>query len=202
MESAAEPWLILGLGNPGPEYESSPHNMGFLALDRLASRNSIRISRPDSKALVGIGAIGGSPVVLAKPQTYMNLSGGSARLLVEKYSTPIGRMLVLYDDLDLPFSSVRIRQKGSPAGHNGMKSLVASLGSQDFPRVRIGVHPGHPLSSGKDFLLTPMKKAWREELDSLLDYVAQAVEFLIAEGVEKAMTRYNRRAQGLNEEEE
>lgn len=202
MESAAEPWLILGLGNPGPEYESTPHNLGFLAVDRLAGRNSIRISRPDSQALAGIGAISGKPVVLAKPQTYMNLSGGSARLLAAKYSVPVDRMLVLYDDLDLPFPSVRIRPKGSPAGHNGMKSLVSSLGSQDFPRVRIGAHPGHPLTSGKDFLLAPMKKAWREELDSLLDYVSQAVEFLIAEGVEKAMTRYNRRAQGSNEEEE
>jgi peptidyl-tRNA hydrolase, PTH1 family len=202
MESAAEPWLILGLGNPGPEYEWTPHNLGFLAVDRLAERNSIRISRPDSQALVGIGAISGKPVVLAKPQTYMNLSGGSARLLAAKHGAPVSRLLVIYDDLDLPFPSVRIRQKGSAAGHNGMKSLVSSLGSQDFPRVRIGAHPGHPLSSGKDFLLTPMKKAWREEVDSLLDYVSEAVEFLIAEGVEKAMTRYNRRAQGLNEEEE
>ena len=201
MESAAD-WLILGLGNPGPEYESTPHNLGFLAADRLAQRNSIRISRPDSQALVGIGVISGSRVVLAKPQTYMNLSGGAARLLAAKYSVPVSRLVVLYDDLDLPFESVRIRPKGSAAGHNGMKSLVSSLGSQDFPRVRIGAHPGHPLPSGKDFLLSPMKKAWREELDSLLDYVAQAVEFLIAEGVEKAMTRYNRRAQGSNEEEE
>ncbi|MFN7932098.1 MAG: aminoacyl-tRNA hydrolase [Bryobacteraceae bacterium] len=201
MESAAD-WLILGLGNPGPEYESTPHNLGFLAADRLAERNSIRISRPDSQALVGIGAISGSRVVIAKPQTYMNLSGGAARLLAAKYSVPVDRLVVLYDDLDLPFESVRIRPKGSAAGHNGMKSLVSSLGSQDFPRVRIGAHPGHPLPSGKDFLLSPMKKAWREELDSLLDYVAQAVEFLIAEGVEKAMTRYNRRAQGSNEEEE
>lgn len=201
MESAAD-WVILGLGNPGPEYESTPHNLGFLAADRLAVRNSIRISRPDSQALVGIGVIAGSRVVVAKPQTYMNLSGGAARLLAAKYSAPVSRLLVLYDDLDLPFESVRIRPRGSAAGHNGMKSLVSSLGSQDFPRVRIGAHPGHPLPSGKDFLLSPMKKAWREELDSLLDYVAQAVEFLIAEGVEKAMTRYNRRAQGSNEEEE
>jgi PTH1 family peptidyl-tRNA hydrolase len=121
--------------------------------------------------------------------------------LVGKYEIPIHRVLIVYDDLDLPWTSVRIRPQGSPAGHNGMKSMVSSLGSQEFPRLRIGVHPGHPLSSGKDFLLTPMKKAAREELDSLLDYASEAVEFIIAEGVEKAMTKCNRRAQGLNEEE-
>src|SRR5262245_29708716 len=136
--SAADVWLIVGLGNPGPEYEWSPHNLGFLAVDRVAERNSIRISRPDSQALVGVGTIAGNPVMLAKPQTYMNLSGGSARLLTVKHEIPVGRMLVVYDDLDLPWQSVRIRPKGSPAGHNGMKSLVSSLGSQDFPRLRIG----------------------------------------------------------------
>jgi PTH1 family peptidyl-tRNA hydrolase len=197
----AEQWLIVGLGNPGPEYELTPHNLGFLTVDRLAQRNGIRISRPDSLAMVGVGSIAGKPVLLAKPQTFMNLSGGSVRQLVGKYEIPVQRVLVVYDDLDLPWTSVRIRPQGSPAGHNGMKSMVSSLGSQEFPRLRIGVHPGHPLSSGKDFLLTPMKKAAREELDSLLDYASEAVEFIIAEGVEKAMTKCNRRAQGLNEEE-
>lgn len=197
----AEQWLIVGLGNPGPEYELTPHNMGFLTVERVADRNAIRVSRPDSLAMVGVGTIAGKPVLLAKPQTYMNLSGGSVRQLMGKHEIPVNRVLIVYDDLDLPWQAVRIRPKGSPAGHNGMKSLVSSLGSQEFPRLRIGVHPGHPLSSGKDFLLTPMKKAVREELDSLLDYSSEAVEFIIAEGVEKAMTRYNRRAQGLNEEE-
>jgi PTH1 family peptidyl-tRNA hydrolase len=197
----AEQWLIVGLGNPGPEYELTPHNLGFLTVDRLAQRNGIRISRPDSLAMVGVGSIAGKPVLLAKPQTFMNLSGGSVRQLVGKYEIPVQRVLVVYDDLDLPWTSVRIRPQGSPAGHNGMKSMVSSLGSQEFPRLRIGVHPGHPLSSGKVFLLTPMKKAAREELDSLLDYASEAVEFIIAEGVEKAMTKCNRRAQGLNEEE-
>jgi PTH1 family peptidyl-tRNA hydrolase len=198
---AAETWLVVGLGNPGPEYEHSPHNMGFLVVDRVAERNAIRISRPDSQAMVGVGSIAGNPVLLAKPQTYMNLSGGSVKQLRAKHEIALGRMLVVYDDLDLPWASVRIRPSGSPAGHNGMKSLVSSLGSQNFPRLRIGVHPGHPLSSGKDFLLTPMKKGQREELDALLDYASQAVESIISEGVEKAMTRFNRRAQGMNEEE-
>jgi len=197
----AEQWLIVGLGNPGPEYELTPHNMGFLTVERVAERNAIRVSRPDSQALVGVGSIAAKPVLLAKPLTYMNLSGSAVRQLMGKHEIPVNRVLIVYDDLDLPWTAVRIRPKGSAAGHNGMKSLVSSLGSQEFPRLRIGVHPGHSLSSGKDFLLTPMKKAVREELNSLLDYASEAVEFIIAEGVEKAMTRYNRRAQGLNEEE-
>jgi PTH1 family peptidyl-tRNA hydrolase len=155
----AEQWLIVGLGNPGPEYELTPHNLGFLTVDRLAQRNGIRISRPDSLAMVGVGSIAGKPVLLAKPQTFMNLSGGSVRQLVGKYEIPVQRVLVVYDDLDLPWTSVRIRPQGSPAGHNGMKSMVSSLGSQEFPRLRIGVHPGHPLSSGKDFLTTPVRQS-------------------------------------------
>lgn len=192
--------MVVGLGNPGPEYEYSPHNLGFLVADRLAERNSIRITRPESLALVGTGSIAGTPVVVAKPQTYMNLSGGSVKLLRVRYEIPVDRILVVYDDLDLPWPSVRIRPKGSPAGHNGMKSLVSSLGSQEFPRLRVGVHPGHPLSSGKDFLLTPMKKAQREEAAPVLDYASEAVEAVVAEGVEKAMAKFNRRAPGSKEE--
>jgi PTH1 family peptidyl-tRNA hydrolase len=131
----------------------------------------------------------------------MNLSGGSVRLLVAKYSLPLSRVLIVYDDLDLPWQSVRLRLKGSAAGHNGMKSLVSSLGSQDFPRLRIGVHPGHPLASGKDFLLAPVRKGQRQEWDPLLDYAVQAVESVIADGVEKAMTKFNRRAEGSTKEE-
>ncbi|MBL8231377.1 MAG: aminoacyl-tRNA hydrolase [Bryobacterales bacterium] len=194
-------WLIVGLGNPGPEYEHSPHNMGFLVVDRLAERNSIRVTRPDSQALTGVGTVAGQPVLLAKPQTYMNLSGGPVRLLMAKYEIAISRTLVVYDELDLPWASMRIRPKGSAAGHNGVKSLISSLGSMEFPRVRVGVHPGHKLSSGKDFLLASMKKTQREELGRLLDEVSQAVESIIADGVEKAMAKYNRRAEGLKEEE-
>lgn len=194
-------WLVVGLGNPGPEYEASPHNVGFMVVDRVAQRNSIRVTRPDSQALIGVGRVSGKDVMLAKPQTYMNLSGGSVRQLALKHSVPLDRILVVYDDLDLPWQSVRLRLQGSPAGHNGMKSMVASLGSQEFPRVRIGVHPGRPLSSGKDFLLSPFHKAQRQELDSLLDYASEAVESAIADGVEKAMTKFNRRAEGSTKEE-
>jgi PTH1 family peptidyl-tRNA hydrolase len=195
-----EQWLVVGLGNPGPEYEFSPHNLGFLVADRIAIRNGIRVTRPDSQSLIGVGRITGKPALIAKPQTYMNLSGGAVRQLVGKHQAPLDRVVVIYDDLDLPWPSVRIRAKGSAGSHNGMKSVVGSLGSKEFPRVRIGIHPGQPVRSGKDFVLDPMKKGQREELDSLLDYASQAVETVIAEGVEKAMTKFNRRAGGSNQE--
>ncbi|MCS7023516.1 MAG: aminoacyl-tRNA hydrolase [Bryobacteraceae bacterium] len=194
-------WLIVGLGNPGPEYEHSPHNMGFLVVDRLAERHSIRLTRPDSQALTGFGQLAGQAVLLAKPLTYMNRSGGSVKQLVAKHQVPLSRTLLIYDELDLPWGSLRVRPKGSAAGHNGVKSVIASLGSMEFPRVRIGVHPGHPLASGTDFLLSAMNRTQRDELDGLLDFASQAVESIVAEGVEKAMAKFNRRARGVKEEE-
>lgn len=194
-------WLVAGLGNPGPEYELSPHNIGFLAVDRLAERNQIRVSRPECQALIGKGGFAGQDVILAKPQTYMNLSGPSVKALLAKYEIPLERLVVVQDDLDLPWRSLRIRPRGSPAGHNGMKSLVKSLGSIEFTRVRVGVHPGQPLSSGRDYLLSPVGRGRKEELDEMAGEASLAVESIIADGVEKAMTKHNRRAGGLNEEE-
>jgi len=194
-------FLVAGLGNPGEEYALSPHNMGFLTVDRLAERYSIRITRRDSRALVGLGEIDGHPVMLAKPQTFMNLSGTSVAPLMEKHSIEPARLVVVYDELDLNWNALRIKTKGSAAGHNGMKSLIGSLGTSDIVRVRLGVHPGHPLKGGTEYLLAPMKRSQRTELDEFIDYAADAVRAIIAEGVEKAMTKYNRRAPGLNEEE-
>lgn len=195
-------WLVVGLGNPGPEYDWSPHNMGFLIVDRLAERNGIRITRPDSQSLIGIGAVSGVPAILAKPQTYMNRSGPAVSALLAKHEIPLERLLVVYDDLDLPEKYLRVRPKGSPAGHNGMKSVVSTLASQDFSRLRVGVHPGHPLSSGADFLLTPLKKGQRDDWDSTLEDAARAVESILAGGVEKAMAKFNRRADGLTKEDQ
>jgi peptidyl-tRNA hydrolase, PTH1 family len=195
-------FLVAGLGNPGEEYALSPHNMGFLTVDRLAERHAIRITRKDSKALVGMGEIDGHPVMLAKPQTYMNLSGTSLVPLMEKHSIELSRLIVVYDELDLGWMALKIKPKGSAAGHNGMKSVIGSLSTNEFVRVRLGVHPGHPLKSGQDYLLAPVKRSQMKELDEFIDYAADAVRSIIAEGVEKAMTRYNRRAPGLNEEEE
>ncbi|MEB2361583.1 MAG: aminoacyl-tRNA hydrolase [Bryobacteraceae bacterium] len=190
------PVVVVGLGNPGPEYEFTPHNLGFLVVDRIADRNTIRISRKESMALVGQGRIADTPVVLAKPQTFMNLSGSSVKPLLAKLSLGAGDLVVVYDDLDLPWGGMRIRPRGSAGGHHGVESLIRSLGTSDFPRLRLGVDPGHPTADHVQFLLSPMRKERRKELDELLDYAAQAVESIIAEGVEKSMTKFNRRAQG------
>ena len=194
-------FLVAGLGNPGEEYALSPHNLGFLTVDRLAERHGIRVTRKDSRALVGVGEIDGQAVMLAKPQTFMNLSGTSLAPLMEKHSIPVENLVVVYDELDLPWLALRVKPKGSAAGHNGMKSVIARLKTSELVRVRLGIHPGHPLQSGADYLLAPMKRSQMKELDEFIDYAADAVRSIIAEGVEKAMTRFNRRAPGLNTEE-
>ena len=195
-------FLVAGLGNPGEEYALSPHNLGFLAIDRLAERHGIRINRKDSKALIGVGEIEGTPVMLAKPQTFMNLSGTSLAPLMEKHSIGTEQLIVVYDELDLPWRSLRIKPKGSAAGHNGMKSVIGSLKTSDIVRVRLGIHPGRPIASGADFVLAPVKRSQREELDDFVGLAADAVRSIIAEGVSKAMTNYNRRAPGLTTEDE
>jgi len=194
-------FLVAGLGNPGEEYALSPHNLGFLVVDRLAERHGIRVTRKDSKAFVGVGDIDGHEVMLAKPQTFMNLSGTSLAPLMEKHGIEPGRLVVVYDELDLPWMAVKIKPKGSAAGHNGMKSVIQSLKTSEIVRLRLGIHPGHPLSSGADFVLAPVKRSQRKELDELVDYGADGVRSIIAEGVEMAMTKFNRRAPGLNNEE-
>ena len=194
-------FLVAGLGNPGEEYALSPHNLGFLTVDRLAERHGIRVTRKDSRALVGVGEIDGQPVMLAKPQTFMNLSGTSLAPLMEKHSIPVEKLVVVYDELDLPWQSLRIKPRGSAAGHNGMKSVIGSLKTSDIVRVRLGIHPGHRLSSGADFVLAPIKRSQRKELDDFVGLAADAVQSIIAEGVAKAMTRFNRRAPGSNTED-
>jgi PTH1 family peptidyl-tRNA hydrolase len=170
-------------------------------VDRLAERHGIRVTRKDSKAFVGVGDIDGHEVMLAKPQTFMNLSGTSLAPLMEKHGIEPDRLVVVYDELDLPWMAVKIKPKGSAAGHNGMKSVIQSLKTSEIVRMRLGIHPGHPLSSGADFVLAPIKRSQRKELDELVDYAADGVRSIIAEGVEKAMTRFNRRAPVLNNEE-
>jgi PTH1 family peptidyl-tRNA hydrolase len=194
-------FLVAGLGNPGEEYALTPHNLGFLTVDRLAERHGIRVNRKDSKALVGVGEIDGHPVMLAKPQTYMNLSGTSLAPLMEKHAIVLERLIVVYDELDLPWTALRIKPKGSAAGHKGMGSVISNLHSSDVLRVRLGIHPGHPIRDGAEFVLAPFKRSQSKELDELVGYAADAVRSIIAEGVEKAMTNFNRRAPGLNNEE-
>jgi peptidyl-tRNA hydrolase, PTH1 family len=197
MADSKETWLICGLGNPGPRYEKTPHNLGFLAVDRLAERHQIRISRPEANSLVGLGEICGISVVLQKPQTFMNVSGPALKSLLQKYGISKDRLVLVYDDLDLPWTGVRIRPSGSSGGHNGVKSVIESLGGeQNFPRVRLGIDPGHPLTNGAEFVLAPFKKKELEDLEEWLDFSSQAIESILADGVEKAMTRFNRRAKG------
>jgi peptidyl-tRNA hydrolase, PTH1 family len=194
--------LIVGLGNPGPEYEFTAHNLGFLVVDRLGERNGIRVNRKDCMALVGQGSVAGHRVMLAKPQTYMNVSGHSVGGLLAKYEFAAKDLLVVYDDLDLPWQAVRIRPSGSHGGHHGVESVIETVSTKEFPRVRIGIHGGAGDRDGARIVLAKLKRAQKEELDELLDYVSQAVESIIAEGVEKSMTKFNRRAQGLHEEAE
>ena len=194
--------LIVGLGNPGKEYEGTPHNLGFLVIDRVAERNGIRIGRKDSMALVGQGQIEGKAVMLAKPQTYMNLSGPAVKRLLEKNEMAPADLLVVYDELDLPWGSLRIRPGGSHGGHRGIESVIRETGTQDFPRVRLGIHGGQRQRDGARIVLGGFNRAQKQELDELLDYAARAVESVIADGVEKSMTNFNRRAGGLTLEEE
>ena len=194
-------WLIVGLGNPGAEYEETAHNLGFLVVDRLAARNNIRVARKDSMAVVGQGAIHNRKVMLAKPQTFMNLSGPSVKGLLAKNGLQPGQLLLVYDELDLPWGSLRIRPRGSAAGHNGVKSVIAAVGSDDFPRLRLGIHGGRRERDGARIVLSKLNREQKKQLDEMLDYAAQAVESIIAEGVEMSMTKFNRRAPGSNEEE-
>lgn len=193
--------LIVGLGNPGPEYENTPHNLGFRVIDRLAERHHIRVSRKECMALVGAGRVQGEPVMLAKPQTYMNLSGHAVKALMEKHSIPVEDVLLIYDDLDLPWASIRIRARGSAGGHHGAESVSRCLGSTGFPRVRLGI-AGFKVGDGAAFVLSPFRREQEKKLDELLDAAVVAVESIISLGVEKSMTKFNRRARGKQTEEE
>ena len=190
-------FLVVGLGNPGEEYANTPHNLGFLAVDRLAQDLAIRVNRPDSKALVGVSG----NILLAKPQTYMNLSGVSVKALMAKHEIGLVSLILIYDELDLPWGEVRIRPNGRPRGHNGVRSVTEQLGTEEFARVRLGANPGHPLNGGKDYLLSPFSRQQKKELEEVLGVASQAVTSIIADGVEKSMAKFNRRAQGLQTED-
>jgi len=185
--------LIVGLGNPGPEFQWTPHNLGFLAVDELANRAGIRVERPEAKALVGLGKIGGEEVILAKPQTFMNLSGISVRELLEKYQLGPQDLLAMWDEAQLPWGGIRIQSEGSAGSHNGAKSIIGSLGTQVFARLRLGCGPDHPLSSRKEYVLRPMKKAELEVAAEMVADAGDAVELLLAQGIQAAMNKYNRR---------
>jgi peptidyl-tRNA hydrolase, PTH1 family len=185
--------LIVGLGNPDPEYQWTPHNLGFMAIDELANRGAIRVERPEGKALVGRGKLAGEDVLLAKPQTYMNLSGISVRELLAKYELGPADLLVMWDEVLLPCGTIRIDRKGSGGSHNGANSVVNGVGSGDFARLRLGCGPDHPLSSRKEFVLRPMRKAELEVAAEMIGKAGDAVEMILEKGIEPAMNIFNRR---------
>ena len=192
--------LIVGLGNPGEDYAWTPHNLGFIALDELASRAGIRVTRPEAKSYVGLGKLAGQDVALAKPQTMMNLSGVAVKMLLEKYECDPAEMVVLLDEVDLPWGMLRIRERGVGSTHNGLKSVIASLGSDEFIRVRLGVGPEKVWGDLRDYVLSKMGRAEREIAAQMAADANEAVELILTEGVNKAMTKLNRRVAPPEEE--
>ena len=186
--------LIVGLGNPGIEYQFTPHNMGFLAVDRIAEKGGVRVNNRSCRAQTARTRIAGQEVVLAKPETFMNLSGGSVRELVREYEVqPEQDLVLLYDEMDLPFGALRVRPRGRSAGHNGVESVIDALGTQEIMRVRMGIAPDHPVADGARYVLSQFKKAQLAAIDQVLDSAAEAVRVILSEGVQAAMNRFNRK---------
>jgi peptidyl-tRNA hydrolase, PTH1 family len=192
--------LIVGLGNPGKEYEWTPHNLGFLAIDALAERAGIRVTRPEAKSFVGLGTLAEEEVALAKPQTMMNLSGAAVRMLLEKYECDASKLTLMFDEVDLPWGMLRIRERGVGSTHNGLKSVIAALGTDEFVRVRLGVGPEKLWGDRRDYVLSRMSRAERSIAEQMVSDAVEAVETIFREGVSKAMSRYNRKVTPAEEE--
>lgn len=186
--------LIVGLGNPGIAYQFTPHNLGFLAIDRIADQCAVAVRNRQCRALTAKAIVGSQPVLLAKPETFMNLSGLSVRELVsEHHASPETDLIVLQDELDFPLGTLRIHRNRSSAGHNGIESVIGALGTQDFLRIRMGVAPERKVEDGMSYLLSPMRKAQLEVVDEMLDAAADAVKVILTEGEAAAMNRFNRK---------
>jgi peptidyl-tRNA hydrolase, PTH1 family len=186
--------LIVGLGNPGIEYQFTPHNLGFLAIDRIASGLGVEVRNRQCRALTARGKIGDHEVLLAKPETYMNLSGLSVRELIEKNdASPELDLVVIQDELDFALGTLRLHRRRSSAGHNGIESIIGAIGTKDFLRIRIGVAPEHKVEDGQGYLLSPLRKRELEVVDPVLDTVNEAVKMILIEGEAAAMNRFNRK---------
>jgi PTH1 family peptidyl-tRNA hydrolase len=186
--------LIVGLGNPGIEYQFTPHNLGFLVIDRIAEQSKVEVRNRQCRALTAKAVIGSETVLLAKPETFMNLSGLSVReLMAEHDAKPEADLIVVQDELDFPLGTVRIHRNRSSAGHNGIESVIGALGTQDFVRIRMGVAPDRKLEDGMTYLLSPFRKAQLRVVDPMIDLAAEAVEAILKEGPAAAMNRYNRK---------
>jgi PTH1 family peptidyl-tRNA hydrolase len=200
---------VVGLGNPGPDYFWTPHNAGFMAIDRIAEQEGVVVQNRRCRAVTATRRIAGREVILAKPETFMNLSGASVAALVREYEAdPEQDLLVIYDELDLPLGTIKIRERGSPAGHNGARSVTAALGSQEWLRLRIGVGQDLPPEAiaagasrrgGKDYLLSPMGKRDLTVLDEVLDRVATATRRILELGPAAAMNEFNRKEAGTRD---
>ena len=206
MERERSVKLIIGLGNPGIEYQFTPHNAGFLAVDRIAEECGVMLTNRRGKALTARAKLAGQDVLLAKPETFMNLSGLSVAALIEEFEISPEDIVVLYDELALPLGTIRIRERGSANGHNGVKSISGVLGTEEWLRIRIGV--GKPAladgreikAGGRDYLLSPMRKQELAVLDEVLDRVRDAVEVVLTQGAGTAMNRFNRRPDDSEED--
>jgi PTH1 family peptidyl-tRNA hydrolase len=181
--------LVVGLGNPGPRYDGTRHNVGFACLDLLAERAGVRFSDKRQHALIGEGSLAGARVVLAKPRTFMNASGLAARYLLDRFGLRPERMLVVYDDMDLPLGTLRVRAQGSSGGHNGLNSINAEVGTSAYPRVRIGI--GRPAHGAIEHVLARFSKEEQAMMDEALARAADAVEAWLTEGIDAAMNRFN-----------
>lgn len=199
---SSNPFLVVGLGNPGLEYLWTPHNAGFMAIDRIAEQEGVVVQNRRCRALTATCRLAGRKVVLAKPETYMNLSGAAVAALVREFEAePARDLLVIYDELDLTLGKLKIRERGSPAGHNGARSVTGALGTQEWLRLRIGVGPKLPPEvitagirrPGRDYLLSPMRKAELAVLDEVLDRAATAVKRIVESGPAAAMNEFNRK---------
>jgi PTH1 family peptidyl-tRNA hydrolase len=195
--------LIVGLGNPGIEYAWTPHNLGFLVVDKLAEQAGIRVTRPESKSHVGLGKIAGHDVVLAKPQTIMNLSGLAVRELLERAECEPADVIVVCDDFALPWGMIRVRERGSAGGHNGLKSVIGALGTMEFPRVRLGVRPEPDSFKGdlKEYVLRQIRRDEEDLVGEEVEQGAEAVKMIVAEGTARAMNHFNRRVPPAGEDE-
>jgi peptidyl-tRNA hydrolase, PTH1 family len=192
--------LIVGLGNPGSDYQFTPHNLGFLAIDRIAGSLGVEVRNRQCRALTARAIVADQMVLLAKPETFMNLSGVAVRELIQEYDAkPESDLVVIQDELDFPLGTLRIHTRRSSAGHNGIESIIGALGTQDFLRIRMGVAPERKVGDGADYLLSPMKKKELEVVDGMLDTAEEAVKVILKEGPAAAMNRFNRKEEGARD---
>jgi PTH1 family peptidyl-tRNA hydrolase len=200
-DAAEQAVCIAGLGNPGIRYAGTPHNLGFRVVDELAKRHSMAKGKMEGAWWTASGRIGDKKTFLVKPQTFMNNSGMGIDGFLRSHNLTHRNLIVVYDELALPWTGLRIKLTGSAAGHNGVKSIIAALKTEVFTRVRVGIHPGHDIDAVA-YVLAPFERGMRDEVEEMVSYTADTVETILAEGAHKAMAKFNRRARGIHEEEE